>query len=258
MRRVPLAPGVYHITLRYGWAERPRSHDEVCAALLALGRAAAARFVSDGGTTHHPGLAALSHMRCSVPPSRDGDAGAAAEEDPRRTALTGFFFNTPRRDVSGGSGCGGGCVCTTPGAGPCLPVTFVVGRDALAAPRGAGAFTRAAAALFTALASLSGSLAEQLQLPRDAVVEACQPITLADAAGEEGRSGEEGDARVEGGLDGNGTGRQEGGGNGKFAEAAAAEVGAGGGEGAAAGAAAAWRARGSAARPQHLSRLDSV
>lgn len=67
------------------------------------------------------------------------------------------------------------CICSVPGAGPCLPFSFVVGRDALRAGARSPFYVRAASHLFSSLAAISGSAATLLKLPENVVVETCAP-----------------------------------------------------------------------------------
>ena len=58
--RASALPGVFQVVIRYGFAERPRSEDDMCDMLLALGTAACEPGSSCGE------LAALAHLPCSL------------------------------------------------------------------------------------------------------------------------------------------------------------------------------------------------
>jgi hypothetical protein len=144
-------PGVFHVCIRYGFAERPKSERELCGMLLALGAAAC----KPGADCRE--LAALTHLHCCL----------------RGT---------------------GACGCSVPGApAACLPLSFVVSRDALCPAAGAPLPRRLAAACFNAIALLASS-SSFLKLPPEAVSELFVPVTLGkeEITEEESASGLEG------------------------------------------------------------------
>ena len=107
--------GVYVVTIRYGWAERPKTSHEVVSLLTALGRGA----VADG----RPDLSVLQHLGC--------------------------------RHAAGGVRSGAQCRAGGYHTGRCLPVNFVIGADELTPSAAARAPARAACSLFNSLATLT-------------------------------------------------------------------------------------------------------
>lgn len=154
-------PGVFHVTIAFGWAERPRDSEvrggggAIADALAALGRAAA-----EPGSSC-PELAALQHVHCWA---RQGE---------------------PCLCCSSGGGGGGPIAATFPspplvGARECLPGEFIVSRFALRAPPTAPAPRRWAAGLFNLIAGVFGTSADLVKLPTASVVEVSTPVILPD------------------------------------------------------------------------------
>jgi hypothetical protein len=127
VRRISTSPAVFSITLRYGWAELPKTGSEVCDVLHLLG----VKAYEPGSRA--PELASLAHLACWAPP--DGSSPTY------------------------------GCHCGTEGCGACLPITFVILRDVLAPPRGAFLVTRLSVAAFNLFAAVCSTSADFIKLP---------------------------------------------------------------------------------------------